>query len=453
MKVNPLVSKATNPIRSIVDDVVGKQNPAKELISLAQGDPTAYGHLKPPEEAVAAVVRAFLSGNHNGYTASSGSAACRAAIATSHSCENRPPLSRDDVFVTVGCSEALEHCITVLAAPGANVLLPRPGFPLYETICRRHGVSCHFYDLLPENGWEVDLESVGRAFDDSTVALLINNPSNPCGAVYSREHLKNLVALARSFELPIIADEVYEGITFGKPFIPVAEVAGKVPVLSVSALSKRWLVPGWRLGWLCIHEIGTTFNDSGVRAAINRLCQISLGPSTPLQAATPTILALDDSFWLKNVLNKLMSAAAYSADRVARIHGLSILSPPHGAMYVLVHVDRDAFRDCPSDLQFAEKLLEEESVLVLPGTCFRAPGFVRIVTTVPEHVLQAAWDRVESFCVQRYIRAIQNADGSTSPVNAGRSTLVSLPRVASYLGGHEGLLLKPPFRRIPKGEF
>jgi hypothetical protein len=78
---------------------------------------------------------------------------------------------------------------------------------------------------------------------------------------------------------------------------------------------------------------------------------------------------------------------------------------------------------------------------------------VRIVTTVPEHVLQAAWDRVESFCVQRYIRAIQNADGSTSPVNAGRSTLVSLPRVASYLGGHEGLLLKPPFRRIPKGEF
>ena len=106
MKVNPLVSKANNPIRSIVDDLVGKQNPAKDLISLAQGDPTAYGHLKPPEEAVAAVVRAFLSGNHNGYTASSGSAACRAAIATTHSCKNRPPLSRDDVFVTVGCSEA-----------------------------------------------------------------------------------------------------------------------------------------------------------------------------------------------------------------------------------------------------------------------------------------------------------------------------------------------------------
>ena len=107
---------SANPIRMIVDDLVGKENPELELISLAQGDPTAYGHLKPPEEAVAAVMSAFSSGNHNGYTASTGLASCRTAIAAAHSCEGRPPLCRDDVFVTVGCSEALEHCITVLAA-------------------------------------------------------------------------------------------------------------------------------------------------------------------------------------------------------------------------------------------------------------------------------------------------------------------------------------------------
>jgi len=290
----------------------------------------------------------------------------------------------------------------------------------------------------------VDLESVRRVYDDATAALLINNPSNPCGAVYSRDHLKDLVALAQTLELPLIADEVYAGMTFGKPFIPVAEVAGKVPVLSVGALSKRWLVPGWRLGWLCVHEIGTTLHDSGVRTAINRLCQISLGPSTPLQAAVPQILALDDSIWLRNVLRKLMSAAAYSAKRVARIRGLTILSPPQGAMYVLVHIDRDAFLDCPSDLLFAEKLLEEESVLVLPGTCFRAPGFVRIVTTVPEPVLQAAWDRVESFCSRRYTRTLQITDTYTSSAREGHSTLANLPQVASYVGGHEGLLLRPP---------
>ena len=170
MIVNPLLKDTNNPIRAIVDNLVGKENPKKELISLAQGDPTAYGHLKPPEEAVTAVVRAYLSGNHNGYTASSGSVACRTALAAAHSCPNRPPLSCEDVYVTVGCSEAIEHCIAVLAAPGSNIILPRPGFPLYETLCQRHGVICRFYDLLPEDAWQIDIESIRRVADSRTAA-------------------------------------------------------------------------------------------------------------------------------------------------------------------------------------------------------------------------------------------------------------------------------------------
>jgi len=118
----------------------------------------------------------------------------------------------------------------------------------------RHGVECHFYDLVPDCGWEVDLDSVRRVADASTAAILINNPSNPCGAVYSREHLEAVVAVAEELKLPLLADEVYAGMTFGKRFVPLAEVAGGVPVFSVGALSKRWLVPGWRLGWVCVHD-------------------------------------------------------------------------------------------------------------------------------------------------------------------------------------------------------
>lgn len=439
-------TQACNPIRMIVDNLVGKENPEKELISLAQGDPTAYGHLKPPEEAVAAVVRAFLSGNHNGYTASTGSAACRAAIATAHSQGTRSPLSRDDVFVTVGCSEALEHCIAVLASPGTNILLPHPGFPLYETICRRHGVVCQFYDLVPERGWEVDLESLRRLADASTAAILINNPSNPCGAVYSREHLKDVVAVAEELKLPLVADEVYAGMTFAKRFVPLAEVAGSVPVFSVGALSKRWLVPGWRLGWVCVHDEHGTLEGSGVRAAINSLCQISLGPSVPLQAAVPTILAIDDSLWLADVMASLRKAATASAERVDEIKGLSTATPPEGAMYMLVRVDLEAFRGCSTDALFAEELLAEESVLVLPGECFQASGYVRIVTTVPESVLLKAWDRIEDFCKRRYVEAAPSSnEGQSSHTERGEVAHfgAALPRVASYLGGHEGLLLKP----------
>lgn len=439
------LTRAINPIRMIVDNLVGKENPQKELISLAQGDPTAYGHLKPPEEAVAAVVRAFVSGNHNGYTASTGSAACRTAIAAAHSYDSCPPLSRDDVFVTVGCSEALEHCIAVLAAPGSNILLPRPGFPLYETLCQRHGVECRFYNLLPERGWEVNLDSLRHLVDTSTAAVLINNPSNPCGAVYSREHLEGIVAMADDLKLPIIADEVYAGMTFGKRFVPLAVVAGQVPVFSVGALSKRWLVPGWRLGWVCVHDDHGTLENSGVRAAINSLCQISLGPSAPLQAAVPTILGIDDSNWLSDILSSLKRAALFSVERVLRIKGLSTVTPPEGAMYVLVKVDLDAFRGCSTDALFAEELLAEESVLVLPGECFNAFGFVRIVTTVPKAVLEAAWDRIEGFCRRRYIEIASTDDEGQRPSSRGQQpTQFGLPRVASYLGGHEGLLLKSP---------
>lgn len=432
-----------NPIRMIVDELVGKENPKKELISLAQGDPTAYGHLKPPEEAVAAVVRAFSSGNHNGYTASTGSAACRAAIAAAHSCVSRPRLSRDDVFVTVGCSEALEHCIAVLAPPGSTVLLPSPGFPLYETICRRHGVACRFYKLLPEKGWEVDLGDLKSLSDESTAAIIINNPSNPCGAVYSKEHLRDLISVADDLKLPIVADEVYAGMTFGKPFVPLAEVAENVPVFSVGALSKRWLVPGWRLGWVCVHDANDHLRGSGVREGINSLCQISLGPSAPIQAAVPMILAMDDSNWLAGIMESLKMAAAISADRISRIVGLSTVAPPEGAMYVLVRVDLQAFRGCSTDTLFAEELLSEESVLVLPGSCFNASGFIRVVTTVPENVLQASWDRIEAFCVRRFVKAEEKVEGVENIYAKGLPLHLGLPRVASYLGGHEGLLLKP----------
>ena len=252
----------------------------------------------------------------------------------------------------------------------------------------------------------------------------------------------------------MLADEVYAGMTYGRPFVPLAEVAGSIPVFSVGALSKRWLVPGWRLGWLCLHDLSGTMKRSGVRNALNSLCQISLGPSTPLQAAVPTILTAKDNTWLMNIMDTMSLAAVSSVNRISKINGLSTASLPQGAMYVLVQVDLVAFANCPTDVHFAEKLLEEESVLVLPGECFRAPGFIRIVTTVPEHVLHLAFDRIESFCARHY-RVEQSETICQGDAKDGKRDIgLGLPRVSSCVGGHEGLLLKPPGPNlIPKDKF
>ena len=392
-----------NPIRRIVDDMVGLANPDKRLISLAQGDPTVFGHLLPPGSAVEEVSSAFGAYTYNGYTASAGAPSARAAVASRYSVPDRPALNVDDVFMTVGCSEALSHAIAALAIDKANMLLPRPGFPLYETLCNRHGVEYKFYDLDGDNGWEINLEHVERLRDENTVAIIVNNPSNPCGAVYSEQHLRAICATCEALRLPIIADEVYEDVAFDvdRPFIPVASFSGRVPVMSVSALSKRWLAPGWRVGWLVVHDYNRILATAGVQLAINNLCQVSLGPPTPIQAAVPGIFEAEEGEWLEGTLEVLRKASASCLERCARVRGLSVPSEPQGAMYVLVRMQPDAFGgdvETFTDVEFAKRLLAEESVLVLPGTCFHAPGYLRIVITVPQDELEEAWNRLEDFC-------------------------------------------------------
>jgi tyrosine aminotransferase len=169
----------------------------------------------------------------------------------------------------------------------------------------------------------------------------------------------------------------------------------------VSALSKRWLAPGWRVGWLVVHDYNRILATAGVQLAINNLCQVSLGPPTPIQAAVPGIFEAEEGEWLEGTLEVLRKASASCLERCARVRGLSVPSEPQGAMYVLVRMQADAFGEDDetfTDVEFAKRLLAEESVLVLPGTCFHAPGYLRIVITVPEDELEEAWNRLEAFC-------------------------------------------------------
>lgn len=112
------------------------------------------------------------------------------------------------MILTSGCSSALEYCILALADKGQNILVPRPGFCLYQTLSEGLGIEVRFYELLPEKQWQVDLKQLESLIDENTAALLINNPSNPCGSVFTKEHLEDLLAICEKFFLPIIADEV-----------------------------------------------------------------------------------------------------------------------------------------------------------------------------------------------------------------------------------------------------
>ncbi|XP_074030931.1 tyrosine aminotransferase [Leptinotarsa decemlineata] len=404
-KVEPSTAakNCRNFIREIVDNLDLKPNPEKPVIALSIGDPTVYGNLKASEEAIKAVQNVLEDGSFNGYTSSVGNQEAREAVAEYLS-HDGVEVNANDVILCSGCSSSLEHCITVLAdgSKNQNILIPRPGFPIYRTLAEHVGVEVRYYNLIPENKWEADLYHLESQIDENTAAIVINNPSNPCGSNYSEEHLRNILEIAYRYRIPVIADEIYENLVFpGEKFISTASLNSCVPILICGGIAKRFLVPGWRLGWIVVHDEIGAFDD--VRKALNCLSQRIIGSNTLIQGALPAILKSTPQSAFDSLIGTLLRNSQIAFEGLQQAKGLTPYMP-QGAMYMLVEIDMEKFPNFKNGLDFAQKLMEEESVFCLPGECFAISGFMRIVTTVPEDVIQEACTRMAEFCNRYYVK-------------------------------------------------
>lgn len=190
---------------------------------------------------IEAVTEALLSGKYNGYGPAIGFAEVRKALAE-HVTHPEAPVTAEDLILTSGCSHGIQMAIEVLTEPGTNILAPSPGFPLYGTLCEPLGVEQRHYNLLVEHNWEVDLDHMESLIDENTRAIIVNNPSNPCGAVYSKEHLEAILKMAEKHKIPVIADEIYSGMVYGgAKFHYLATLEPKVPMITCDGLSKRYI--------------------------------------------------------------------------------------------------------------------------------------------------------------------------------------------------------------------
>ncbi|KAL4712813.1 hypothetical protein ACJJTC_011883 [Scirpophaga incertulas] len=395
VRASALARNTHNLIRSIVENLQVEPNPEKRFIALSVGDPTTFGNLNPPEQVIQAVRESVEWHTSRGYGSMVGHQEARQAVAEYS--VHQGPVTADDVVLCSGCSHALELAITVLADPGQNILVPRPGFMIYKTVAEGLGIEIKYYDLLPNEQWKVDIEDLESQVDDDTAAIVVINPSNPCGSVYNTEHLMEILDVATRNCVPIIADEIYEHFVFsGHKFTAMSSLSKDVPILTCGGLTKRFLVPGWRMGWLIIHDRRNILGKE-IRKGISNLASKILGPSTLIQRALPAILQSTPQSFFDDVVLFIENQAKLAFEEIRRVPGLRPIMP-QGAMYMMIQIKMSLFPDFKNELEFVERMVSEQSVFCLPGECFCYPNYMRIVLTVPEDILREACQRIALFC-------------------------------------------------------
>jgi tyrosine aminotransferase len=402
LKPSNVANQTINYIRTIVDGIaIPAGTEAKPMLRLSIGDPSVFGNLDTHSTISDAVAAAVKAGKSNGYGPAHGLPKAREAVVKATPCHPEHPITPNDVIIASGASGALVIAISGLCGAGDNILIPQPCFSLYITIAEHYGIKAQLYELDSQKHWECDLADMEKKIDKRTRAILVNNPGNPTGSNYSREHLTAVLALAAKHHLPVISDEIYGPMVWDGDFHSIATISTDVPVICISGIAKQQLVPGWRLGWMTIHDRAGRFERHGVHAGLMRLSQVIVGATTPIQAALPDILSKPPTAFFEKTKTTLKENGQYLEAAIAKIPGLRA-TKPQGAMYMMVEVVPGAFKELTDGTSFADKLLNEEFVFVLPGACFKADQFFRIVTAPPRDILTQAIDRLTVFCKRHH---------------------------------------------------
>jgi alanine-synthesizing transaminase len=379
-------------IRNIVAEARRVEAAGTPVRYLNIGDPITFGFQTPPH-LVAAVERALHDG-HNGYAPSVGIAPAREAVADE--CERRGmPLSPDRVVLTSGTSEGIELALTALAGPGDEVLVPVPTYPLYTAVLAKIGARAVFYRTDPARGWLPDLDHIRRAITPATRALVSIDPNNPTGAVYPPEVRRALVDLADEHGIPLLADEVYADLAFDGPVGAITAHNPDAPVITFSSLSKAYLAPGWRAGWMAI---GRTERLDDVLAAVKKLADGRLCATGPMEYAITAALNGDRSHQ-SAFRSALRARADLTTSRLNAIEGITVV-PPTAAFYAMPKV---ALPPGVTDEDYVLGLLRATGVLCVYGSGFGTrpeDGFFRIVFLASPSELASIYDDIGRFTAE-----------------------------------------------------
>lgn len=377
----------TYAIRDIIKVAEQRKKGGGDLIYLNIGDPVLYDFKTPPH-LVEACYRAMRE-NHTNYSASEGVPEAIEAIRRE---AVRDGLDPYDILITTGASEGIDFALSALVNQGENVLVPSPGYPLYNALISRLVGEARPYVLDEEHGWRPDINHLERQIDEKTRAIVVINPNNPTGAVYDETTLRAMIDVARRHNLVILNDEIYNKLILnGKRHVFLAALDKEVPIVTFNGLSKDYLAPGFRIGWAIVTgapEVVADYTEAMKKLARARLCA-----SHPTQFAIPAALEGSHEHIVPTIA-KLQSRRNLTVDRLNAIPGMSC-QVPEGAFYAFprIHVDVE-------DEEFVKDLIRETGVVVVHGSGFgplpKSPH-LRVVFLPEEKILNEAYDRIEAY--------------------------------------------------------
>lgn len=379
----------TYAIRNVAIEARKVEALGRRVRYLNIGDPIPFGFKTPPH-LVEAVAKAMRDG-HNGYTASSGVPSVREAVAADFD-RRGMPVGADRIILTSGTSEGIELALGALADAGTEVLVPSPTYPLYTAVLARLGARAVFYRTDPSNGWLPDLDDMRRLVSPATRAIVVIDPNNPTGAVYPEATRRAIIDLADRTGVPILADEVYNELGFDGPVPLLGSLAPDAPIIAFSSLSKAYLAPGWRAGWLAA---GRSPRLNEVLSAMKKLADGRLCSPGPMQFGIEAALTGDRSHQ-QTFIAALRERAALTLDCFGAMPGVSCV-PPQAAFYAMPKVELPAGR---TDEDYVLGLLQETGILCVYGSGFGLPaeqGFFRVVFLAPLDQLRAIYADVAAF--------------------------------------------------------
>lgn len=378
----------------VADEAMRMEANGTHILKLNIGNPAPFG-FRTPDEVVYDMAHQLT--DTEGYSPSKGLFSARKAIMQYAQVKHIPNVSMSDVYTGNGVSELINISLSALVDTGDEVLVPSPDYPLWTACVNLAGGTAVHYICDEEQEWYPDIDDIRSKVTPRTKAIVIINPNNPTGALYPKEVLEEILAVAREHNLLVFSDEIYDRLVMdGLEHISTASLAPDLFCITFSGLSKSHMIAGYRIGWMVLS--GDKRGAEDYIEGINMLCNMRMCSNTPAQSIVQTALGGHQS--VKGYVapgGRVLEQRDYVYEALNSIPGVSAVKPKAG-FYIFPKLDVERF-NITDDEQFALDFLHDKKILVTQGTGFnwKKPDHFRVVYLPRIEVLQEAMEKLADF--------------------------------------------------------